>query len=332
MFISVIVPVYNGAAYLSRTLSAIKRSNYRDFELIVTDDASTDGSLKIAKGFADIVVESDRRISSGAARNKGAQKSRGDILFFVDADVEITPEALSYIASEFGRNPGVSAFFGSYDDEPSFPGFFSQYKNLFHHFVHQQANVDAKTFWAGCGAVRRQAFINSGGFPETLRSSSIEDVLLGYRLTKLGAKIQVLKKLQAKHLKEWGFFDLLSTDILRRAIPWTKLAAKKGLPYDLNFKFADRLSAFCVWALFFSLIFWNSTPAALFFILAASLLWLNRRLYVFFVKKRGARFAMAAVLFHWSYLFYSSLVFAVFLIFYKVRGSFGAKRDIFSLE
>ncbi len=51
------------------------------------------------------------------------------------------------------EEPDLAAVFGSYDDEPAAPNFLSQYKNLFHHFVHQQGSAEASTFWSGCGAI-----------------------------------------------------------------------------------------------------------------------------------------------------------------------------------
>ena len=56
------------------------------------------------------------------------------------------------------------AVFGSYDLPPRSPNVLSQYRNLFHHFVHQTSNDRATTFWAGCGAVKASAFRAMDGF------------------------------------------------------------------------------------------------------------------------------------------------------------------------
>lgn len=317
MFFSVIVPVYNAAAYLPRTLRAIRRSDFKDFELIVVDDGSTDSSLALARPLADNIIKLEERRSPGTARNRGARMSKGDILFFIDADVEIGPQALLRVAQELKSHPEISAVFGSYDDAPLWPDFFSQFKNLLHYFIHQKARPESMSFWAGCGAIRRKDFFSVGGFPEYFKASSIEDVVLGLKLHQSGKAIRLLKDLQAKHLKRWSFFSLLKTDIFQRAIPWTRLAAQHGLPLDLNFKTADRLSAVCVWGVLFSFIFYSYAGGAFCLLFIFSLLALNRRLYFFFFKKRGLWFAVRAVLFHWFYLFYSSLIFALFLPVYR---------------
>ncbi len=313
MLVSVIVPVFNGRQHLARSLSAIRRSSYPDLELIVVDDNSSDDSPLIAKKFTDTVLELKERRAPGFARNFGARQAKGDIFFFVDADVEIKPDTVARVAEEMKKDPDVVAVFGSYDDSPLEKDFFSQYKNLFHHFVHQGANADAKTFWAGCGAVRRDAFLKAGGFAEDYSTASIEDVVLGYRLIELGHKIRLLKHLQVKHLKKWTLGTLIKTDIFHRAIPWSRLASSKGLPKDLNFKFVDRLSAVAAWGLLVALclsVFVPTAGAAAIFI--GLLLGLNRRLYTFFLRKKGLRFTLPAVLFHWFYLLYSSFIFGLF--------------------
>ncbi len=72
------------------------------------------------------------------ARNLGASQARGEILLFVDADVTIPPGAIGQVVKVFKREPGIAALFGSYDDEPAESNFLSQYRNLLHHYVHQQ--------------------------------------------------------------------------------------------------------------------------------------------------------------------------------------------------
>ncbi len=83
------------------------------------------------------------------------------------------------------ENQDVSAVFGSYDDEPAERNFLSQYKNLLHHFVHQEGATDAGTFWAGCGAIRKDMFASVNGFnSEKYPYPSIEDIELGIRLKR----------------------------------------------------------------------------------------------------------------------------------------------------
>lgn len=245
--ISVIIPAYNAISTLENCLKGVASSKYPNFEIIVVDDGSTDDSKQIAGEYADVVLESKTGEPRGPAhaRNKGAKIAQGDLLFFVDADVIIQPDTLSEIARTFSRHKEFVATFGSYDENPSEGEFLSQYKNLFHHFVHQQAHQEGGTFWSGCGAIYRRVFLELGGFDEKrYPRPSIEDIELGYRLRAAGYKIFVNKNIQVKHLKRWTLRGLLKTDILDRAIPWTLLIFRdRNLPNDLNINTSQRLSA-----------------------------------------------------------------------------------------
>jgi glycosyltransferase involved in cell wall biosynthesis len=151
--LTVIVPVYNGSHFLDRCLSGLRASDYPNFELIVADDASTDNSGEVARRHGARVLRMPRQSGPGAARNAAAREASGEVVFFVDADVVVAPDAVRRVAENFRAHPNVAAVFGSYDDSPAENNFLSQYKNLCHHFVHQQGNTEASTFWGGCGAV-----------------------------------------------------------------------------------------------------------------------------------------------------------------------------------
>ena len=128
--------------------------------------------------------------------------------------------------------------------------FFLRYKNLFHHFTHQQANSQASTFWGACGAIRREIFLAAGGFDENYRKPCIEDIELGYRLTAAGHRIKLVKSLQVKHLKRWGWLSLLKADFFQRALPWTELILRdRRFISDLNLRISSRISVLTSYAI-----------------------------------------------------------------------------------
>src|SRR5271163_2803891 len=174
--LSVIIPVYNARTYLRQCLASLAASNEAALECIVVDDGSTDDSADVAREFGVQVLSTGGRKGPAFARNMGARAARGRILFFVDADVCVQPDTLSRIGAEFVMNPDVDAVMGSYDGWPSAKNFMSQYRNLMHHYVHQQSRREAVTFWAGCGAMRREVFLEFGGFDEAYQSPAIEDI------------------------------------------------------------------------------------------------------------------------------------------------------------
>src|SRR5205085_3206085 len=136
-YLSVVVPVRNGEETLRACLEAIRRSTFRDFELIVVDDGSVDSSRSIAHEFGANVVDCPS-LRSAAARNSGAREARGEVLVFVDADCEIHDDALTLLAARF-KTDSIAAAFGSYDDAPAADGIVSVWKNLQHHYVHQHS-------------------------------------------------------------------------------------------------------------------------------------------------------------------------------------------------
>jgi hypothetical protein len=229
--------------------------------------------------------------------------------------------------------PDVVALFGGYDCDPPARNPASLFKNLLHHYVHQHGDREAGTFWSGCGAVRRAAFLAAGGFDESW--PSMEDVELGMRLRQAGHRIRLCPEVQATHLKRWTLASLWRTDIFSRAIPWTRLILRQGrLSCDLNLNRRSRLSALCAWALLgctllvLGLALFGPARlagwAALGILLsAATMAALNADLYAFFFRRGGARFALIAAALHVGYLLYSSLVFVSLLLHHRLRGGAG---------
>lgn len=319
--ISVVVPVYNDAAHLPECLAALKRAATADTEIIVVDDASTDGSAAQAERAGVTVLRLPRNAGPGGARNQGAALARGEILFFVDSDVAVAPDAIRRVLALFEQRPEVSAAFGSYDASPRAPGLVSQYRNLLHHFVHQQGNPEASTFWSGCGAVRRTVFAEAGGFDEGGFGQVVEDIDLGYRVRRAGHRILLDKDLQGTHLKTWTLRSLIRTDVKLRAIPWSRLIMEHGSPNDLNLKTDQRLSAALVLLLLVSLLLAPFRPVLLLVAAGAfaAVAVLNRALYGFFLKHRGLRFTAGAIPLHLLYYLYSAGSFA--WVWFGVRWS-----------
>ncbi len=249
--ISVVVPVYNAAEYLRTCLEHLSRSNFTDYECIVVDDGSTDQSATVARSFGARVVAAEGRRGPARARNLGAKEARGEILFFIDSDVAVYPGTLRRVYTDFQRDPALASVIGSYDDSPGSDDFMSQYRNLLHCFVHQTARRQACTFWSGCGAIKRDIFFEFGGFDEgAYGRPAIEDIELGYRLSRAGQRMMLDRALLVKHLKRWTVWNVIKTDIRDRGIPWTELILRDhNLPNDLNVQLSERLSVALVFLL-----------------------------------------------------------------------------------
>jgi len=310
--VSVVIPVHNGGEKFRQCLASVTQCSPAPAEIIVVADGDAGCSSRIAEEFAARVLTTPAPVGPAQVRNVGAHAAKAEIIFFVDADVTLPQDAVGRIVAAFQDDPSVAAVFGSYDDDPFETNFLSQYKNLFHHQVHQTSREEAFTFWGACGAIRREVFLAMGGFDEGYLHPTIEDIELGYRLKRAGYRIRLLKRLQIKHLKRWDVLSLLKADFFYRAIPWTDLILNEGrFIDDLNLKVSNRISVMLINILLATLLItlrfrW---PIVICAVIMIALLGLNWELYRFFYRKRGLVFALMTIPWHWLYFFYSGLAF-----------------------
>jgi glycosyltransferase involved in cell wall biosynthesis len=315
--LSLIIPVYQGGKIFQRCLAGIADLVPAASEIIVVVDGEDDGSGEMALAIGAKVLRLGQRFGPAKARNSGAWASTGELLLFIDADTVPTPTLVDQVRGAFAADPGLAALIGSYDDAPGADTFLSQYRNLLHHYTHQTANTRALTFWGACGAVRREAFASVGGFDEHYEIPAMEDVELGYRLSRAGHRIELHKAIQVKHLKRWDALNLLHTDIFQRALPWSRLLLREErIHNDLNLRTDSRFSAGLAWVLLAALAALPLWPEALYAVAATilALLGLNAPLYRFFQNKKGWLFMLATLPWHWFYFLYSSAAFAYVLL------------------
>ena len=126
----------------------------------------------------------------------------------------------------------------------------SQYRNLLHHYVHQQNAGEVETFWAGAGAVRRSVFEEAGMYDEWhFARPQIEDIELGSRIRQLGHRILLRPEVHVTHFKRWTFVGVVRTDLRDRGIPWARLLAHRGAVLttaSLNLKWSEKLNTILV--------------------------------------------------------------------------------------
>jgi glycosyltransferase involved in cell wall biosynthesis len=296
--LSVIVPFYRDIASLEACLGSIRQSAFEDYELIVADDGSTDpaAASRVAGQYGAKVVRLQTNSGPAAARNRASEIAAGEILVFFDADVTAHKDTLGRFAEAFRADSTLDALLGSYDMRPKVHGLVAIFRNLLHAHVHHRSAGEVSTFWAGCGAVRRARFAALHGFDESYRQPSIEDVELGWRLHDAGAKLRLDPTIQVSHHKEWTLRSMIFTDIFQRALPWTLLMRRYGLPRNLNFRWQDRLSVACAGLLPVLLVlawvargmWWIPAVAG-----TVAIGWLQWPVYRFLWKQRGLPFAMA---------------------------------------
>ena len=230
-----------------------------------------------------ILVCEPANANAAAARNIGAQRAAGDVLLFVDSDVEVYGDAVARIRASFDADPDLVALFGSYDDSPAAPGVASVFRNLLHHHVHQSSPGTTTTFWTGLGAVRRDAFERVGGFDESVQF--MEDIDLGMRLAVDGARIVLDPDVLGTHLKHWSLWSMVRTDFAARGIPWVRLLLRhKHSAGTLNLSWRHRFSAV---ASIVGLGAVASGRPRLALASGAALVGLNRKFYLLLLRRRG---------------------------------------------
>ncbi len=206
--LQVVIPATDNPATLGRCLAALARSTEPHAVEVVSDPPGS---------------------GPAAARNAGVARTSGEIVVFVDADVEVHADALRRLREALEREPGLAAVFGAYDDRPAANAVVSRFRNLLHHHVHARAGGPATTFWAGLGAIRREAFDDIGGFDAwRYPAPCIEDIELGMRLHAAGRRIVLDPAVRGTHLKRWTLRSMLRTDLAARGAPWVALRLERG--------------------------------------------------------------------------------------------------------
>lgn len=302
------MPAHQAAHVLPETLGALAASDLPRgrWELIVVDDASRDETRAIAEHFADHVVPlTGRPGGPGKARNAGAALAHGDWLVFIDADVRVHPDTLRRFMEAIDRDPEIVAVFGTYDAQPTAKGLISEYRNLLHRYVHLQGAGAADTFWAGCGAVRRDWFETVGGFDAShYPRPQIEDIELGYRLRDRGGRIVLDPNIQATHLKRWTLWGVLVTDVLDRGIPWVRLLLerRRRLTRSLNIGRSEpakvALAGLALAGPATSIVLMDPRPLLAIPIAALLLTAWNLGIHRWFACQRGLPFAAAVIPLH----------------------------------
>jgi GT2 family glycosyltransferase len=205
--ISVVIPVYNDSKRLEKTLRSLKRQTFKDFEVIVVDDCSKDGSLAVAKRFGAKAILQKKNGGPAKARNRGIREAKADIIALTDSDVVVTKDWLKSIIELFRKNPkaGVlmgntkipsAGYIGDSISELGFPGGANAgFENMWH--VDKDGFTDHIT---SCNfAVRKSVFDKYGVFDESFPLAGGEDPELSFRFAKKGVKIKYCPSMLVYH-------------------------------------------------------------------------------------------------------------------------------------
>lgn len=184
--ISVIIPAYNEEKYIGRTLESIKKITVHPPEIIVVVNGSEDKTLEIAQCYADKVLNFPKAIGPSAARNEGAKIAAGDVFVFLDADTEISDNAIQEVIINAGPNiigvcSAVPADVGI--DKRLRAKIFFAFKN----FIHRTRFYKGSIALIFCS---REVFFKINGFNKDMRVGELNDFIK--RAVKIGALYKFL--------------------------------------------------------------------------------------------------------------------------------------------
>lgn len=179
MKVSVVIPTYNRAAYLKATLESVLAQTYKDIEVIVVDDSSTDETARIVSSFGSKVkyILQDNR-ERGAARNNGIRNSAGDYIAFLDSDDLWLADHLESCVKTLESSPEIGlSFSGSYMADEN--GKVISKMPVRRFGPHPLRQIVSGYSSGGCNAsscvIRRGIFDRAGFFSEIRELSGSED-------------------------------------------------------------------------------------------------------------------------------------------------------------
>jgi glycosyltransferase involved in cell wall biosynthesis len=206
MRFSVIVPAYNAATTLPVLLATLSVQSFTDFETVLVDDGSRDGTVQIAESYPLRVLRMSTNRGPARCRNEGARVAQGEILAFTDSDCEVAPNWLERLNQRFQESGTdaimgrlvlkASTFLGDSISALGFPaGGSIGFEKIWR--VDQKGFTDSLSS-CNC-AVRKSLFQTIGGFDETFPYAGGEDSLLAYHLKKAGCRIRFCPDVLAYH-------------------------------------------------------------------------------------------------------------------------------------
>ncbi len=186
---SVIIPAYNAEKTLPCCLEALADQSVPkgDYEVIVVDDGSTDGTSKIAKGSnAKYILQNNQ--GPATARNRGTRETKGDLILFTDADCVPDHNWIHEMASPFS-DPDTVAVKGAYKTrQRELMARFAQAEFEDRYDLLQKSpSIDMVATYSA--AFRKDVFLNMGGFDKSFPLANNEDTELSYRLATAGYKM-----------------------------------------------------------------------------------------------------------------------------------------------
>lgn len=195
-----------------KCLTAVFNSSYKNFEVIAVSDGSNLESIKLIQKYPCKLIKIKKNSGAGFARNLGAKKSKGNILIFLDADVEIKSNAFKIVNDYFNRKRNFGMIQGIYSNKVKYKSKTNEYLQCYYCyyiFTETKKHKFTQSLITNIFAIQRSIFKKNKGFDSKFSGANLEDQEFGFRLQNNGHKIPILRNLNTIHHVNFGIIDFI---------------------------------------------------------------------------------------------------------------------------
>ncbi len=318
---SVVIPAYNAEKTICQCLEAVFASKEYVQEVIIVNDASIDRTVELARRFPCRIIELKQNRGPAYSRMLGLKETTAEIVVFIDADVLVDKSIFSELLGAFSTYSDATAIVGMLSKKHPNKDFFSQYKNLYMHYIFSQCPLEIDFIYGAFYAVKKKYYTFM-----PLNKRYGEDTEFGMHLTQQGLKIILEKKIQVVHLKKYSLFSFIKNDFL---IPfyWARLfLLNKGwraIKKEKRFFHAqkEQLISVALVPIILIALFLKGWLAVL---LIPLQFLLNLRFFIFLEQEKGLFFTLSSLVVTWlDWLIMSAGIvcgFCVFLLRRMLKG------------
>lgn len=201
---SIVIPSRGGAERLPRLLTALAAQTHHDWEAIVVIDGDIDNSEEVVAQYSHLPIRSvvfPENRGRVAALNAGFEAASGEVLIRCDDDLVPNPV---YIAEHIrvagsGEAGAVGLYLNVLPETPYARVYGRRADELHRQQAYRAPQERRFQYWAGNSSVTREVYDAVGGYDPTYRAYGWEDVDFGYRLQKLGVRIELVPELETPH-------------------------------------------------------------------------------------------------------------------------------------
>ncbi len=300
--ISIIIPNYNGSRTIGKCLESIFAFGDDDWEVIVVDDCSEDSSIDIIRKYPGRLIRLEKHAGASAARNAGALSSKGDVLFFIDADCLLKEDTLLIIRNHLSAESADVVIGGTYTPVPQDPGFFSQFQSAFINYFETKNSSNPDYLATHALVIHAATFRKLGGFTENFLPI-LEDVEFCHRLRRAGCRLIMDPDLQVRHIFNHSFIRSIQNAVKKTRYWVVYSLANRDLFADSGTASREIKLSGVAWLAAVVLAFLSLVSGQREFLTPLPLLWtsvvfVNRHLFKAFYEAGGTFFALMAGMYY----------------------------------